>query len=717
MYRTEIRKRSLGQHKSISKILKYLCIPILICHLTSFNIFGTFWKSTFFAAAQTTQSPGALEYNQSWQDWNYYQLLNLLPEDYYNKQGSSKFRLKSKRERKKERSVIQTKDIKKAYRKQAQLWHPDKIQSRKNQQTNATSTNGIDYASLSDEECNRRFAKLAEAYEVLNNDEKRRDYDSFLLDAEDQMERDHDRDQKRQPAESATASDQFFQYTNTFKEFFTDPMSTFEEFFFGSGDGDDQGNDRSFMEDIFDSFYAGSQRNHEDNQSYNQQPDRTSETTQVTYDPRFGTEVLRVLHREEFDRPQESQTYFRVIGQKFIEEFDPIYGRSLGYQPITEPYIVEEGYLQYKKQRKKSESFNDQQRRKDPKHRTLLVITSHRLEKYEFITPKSIHIHSTNGEYYAGLTPECELVIMHDEGPFEEDTEMWGSNTFVPPQHRDGCALAMYGARIAIVVGNVENPTTVLWTSPPPPPIVPGSPFDGEEIIDFYCSLDDDGSLSVYRTRERKKFHVSRRDLVGIAEMWWTDLVTGEAPTPPNSKAANTWKSIQRWTHLKIRGKPTVGTWAREERKSPEVATHVDECVFATGPAGCNTAGRHVVNISKTIKRYAEKAVSQIDGKVGGFVDSIYDGGEDDIDVFDTFLRVASNAIRRVYTPLARATQLITPQLAEIIMEMQYRVSKWSNILYYETMDFVRDSGRKFRKLKKYLKRKLDDVMNHQWEI
>jgi len=52
---------------------------------------------SLFAAAQ---SPDAIESTQLWQDWNYYQLLNLQPEDYY-KQGKSKFRLKSKSERKK----------------------------------------------------------------------------------------------------------------------------------------------------------------------------------------------------------------------------------------------------------------------------------------------------------------------------------------------------------------------------------------------------------------------------------------------------------------------------------------------------------------------------------------------------------------------------------------------------------------------------------------
>lgn len=599
-----------------------------------------------------------------------------------------------------ERNQIEAKDIKKAYRKQAQLWHPDKITSRKKQQGNATSANGIDYSNLSVEECNARFAKIAEAYEVLNGNQKRKDYDSFLLDAEEQMEREHKRTQVKSGqssnAESASTSDQIFQATNNFFEgFFTDPMSTFEDFFFGNGDGGAQETDPTFMEDRFDSFYTGSQRNHEDNRHYNRQPDRTSETTHVKYDPRFGTEVLRVLQREEFDEPQESSIYYRIIGQEFIEEFDQFYGQSLGYQPISEPYLVEEGQLPFREPRRHSEPFN-KRNRKQPKRRRPISITNHRLEKNEYITAKSIHLHSANGEYYAGLTPECELFIMHDGGPFEEDTEMWGSNTFVPPQYRDGCSLAMYGARIAIVVGDVENPTTVLWTSLPPPPIVPGSPFDGEEIIDFYCSLDDDGSLTVYRTRERKNLSLTGRDLVDIAEMWWSDLVAGEPTTPPKSNAANTWKSIQRWTHLKISGKPTVGKKAWRERRAKK--KHEDECVFATGPAGCNTAGRHFINISKSIKKYAEKAVSQLDDKVNGFVDSLYDGGEDDADLGTNFNRWVSNSF-------TRAMQFLIPRVTETMIEIKYRISKWSSILYY-------DSDDKVRRIRKYLKRKLE-----QWEL
>lgn len=615
-----------------------------------------------------------------------------------------------------ERSVIQAKDIKKAYRKQAQLWHPDKITSRKNQQGNATSTNGIDYASLSVEQCNARFAKIADAYEVLNDNDKRIDYDSFLLDAEEQMEREHKRAQvqsgQASNGDSASTSDYFFQATNDFfGDFFTDPMSTFEHFFFGDGDDHDQENDRTFMDDRFDSFYDGSQRNHQNNRHYNRQPDRTSESTHVEYDSRFGTETLRVLQREEFDEPQERRIYFRVIGQEFIEEFDQFYGQSLGYQPISEPYLVEEGHLPYRERRRTSESSFNKQHRKQPRHRRPISITSHRLEKYEYITAKSIHLHSANGEYYAGITPECELVIMHEEGPFEEDTEVWGSSTFVPPQYRDGCALAMYGARIAIVVGNVENPTTVLWTSPPPPPIVPGSPFDGEEIIDYFCSLDDDGSLTVYRTRERKNLSLTGRDLVSIAEMWWSDLVAGEAATPPKSNAAHTWKSIQRWTHLKTSGKPQK-IW-REGKKKEK---HEDECVFATGPVGCNTAGRHVINISKTIKKYADKAVSQLDDKVGGFVDSLYDGGEDDADLLDTLLRVGTNFSQSASASFSRAIQVFIPYATETMIEIRYRISKLSSILHYEINEFTEKTHHKIRRSKKYLKRKLDELMN-DWEL
>ena len=707
MTRTQIKKYTCVCRKSIGSQIIRLFTILFFCISTS--IFSTI--ST--ASAQSTKS---LESNQAWHDWNYYQLLGLLPEDYYqSKTSNSKKRketeawsIKSRRERTKERSQIQSKDIKKAYRKQAQAWHPDKIASRKNQQANATKSNGVDYSNLSVEECNARFAKIAEAYGILNDEQKRRDYDVFLLDGEDQLEREN-----KQRASSGGQGDSSTSRSSTassfFQEFFTDPLSTFEEFFFGSTDT------RNFMEDIFDSFYGGSQRNQQRDEHHKRKPDRTSETTQVRYDPRFGKDVLQVLQKEEFDEPKKNRIYFRVIAQEFIEEF--AFGRSLGYSPISEPHIVEEGHLPYngRGNRAGSSSEKKQQHRQQEKQkrRRPLALTSHRLEKYEYITPQSIHLHSANGEYYAGLTLECELVIMHDEGPFEEDTQFWGSDTFASPKHRDGCALAVYGDIIAIVVGDVEKPTAILWTSPTPPPIVHGSPFDGEEIIDFYCSLDDDGSLALYRTRESQRISVTGRDILGIAEMWWSDFVAGDSATPPKTQAAATWKSIQRWAVLKRTGKPS----ARAGRRSQEMVGHIDECVFATGPAGCLTPGRHFVTISKTIKRSVGKAVSQLDDTVGGFMDSLWD--EDDIDLFDTVVRIITKCGKRISSSGFRTFKQTIPKVTDFISQVRYKCTKWVGLLQYEAMDYAHNSKYKLRKLTTMVRKQVrvwaDHLMN-LWE-
>lgn len=55
-------------------------------------------------------------------------------------------------------------DIKKSYRRLALQWHPDKHQSSGKTQK---------------DEANRRFREIAEAYEVLGNSQKRRDYDAY----------------------------------------------------------------------------------------------------------------------------------------------------------------------------------------------------------------------------------------------------------------------------------------------------------------------------------------------------------------------------------------------------------------------------------------------------------------------------------------------------------------------------------------------------------
>ena len=64
---------------------------------------------------------------------------------------------------------ISSSDICKAYRKQAQLYHPDKV--AKNQ-------------TITVEERTARFARIAEAYEVLNDDQKRQRFWVFEFEFE-----------------------------------------------------------------------------------------------------------------------------------------------------------------------------------------------------------------------------------------------------------------------------------------------------------------------------------------------------------------------------------------------------------------------------------------------------------------------------------------------------------------------------------------------------
>lgn len=142
-------------------------------------------------------------------------------------------------------------------------------------------------------------------------------------------------------------------------------------------------------------------------------PDRTSETTQVRYDSRLRTEVLRVLQREEFDEPKENRVFFRVIAQEFVED-------RYGYSPISEPQIVDEGYLPMRKPQsqssRRSSSRNKRKRGRSNK-RQPLSITSHRLEKYEFMTPNTIHLVAKNGQVegfidflYDGDTDDIDIL-------------------------------------------------------------------------------------------------------------------------------------------------------------------------------------------------------------------------------------------------------------------------------------------------------------------
>lgn len=92
-------------------------------------------------------------------------------------------------------------DIRKAYRKLALKWHPDK------------NPNNM-------EEANKRFKEISEAYEVLSDEGKRRMYDQYGKDGPRRMK--------------AGRKEDFFDISNLGTFSFRDPFDVFKEFF-GSG--------------------------------------------------------------------------------------------------------------------------------------------------------------------------------------------------------------------------------------------------------------------------------------------------------------------------------------------------------------------------------------------------------------------------------------------------------------------------------------------------
>lgn len=404
------------------------------------------------------------------------------------------------------RSKITTPDIKKAYRKQAQLYHPDK--ATRHNMTTAEATS--------------RFAEIAEAYQTLVDTQSRYEYDWELLEMEDEYEderlfleeeeklqRRRDQQYQQQSYEqqqqynSASAHDYgdnayydasslYEKIRNGASNFNTwkdniDPWAVFEDFFFQDYTAQMGGGSSSYSNT--EEYYSYQQHSQHPNQNndrsqshhhhhHNMIPPRISETTiHRGYDPRFGAEVYTVLRREEYihnDTNDRGQYYYQMYGQDFVsgERLDPYTGIIMQqyYSAVTEPYFVEEGWASptdfvgnddsytapyFQHRQEESGQRRDEESRQSLQKR----ISSSKLKEGESFTPASSLDYpwiSANGKYRAILTSSCELQIVTNEGNDEQQNDTrndednnnaqhitWSSETYIPSAQAHGCYLSL----------------------------------------------------------------------------------------------------------------------------------------------------------------------------------------------------------------------------------------------------------------------------------
>lgn len=504
-----------------------------------------------------TSAPPSSSNQYEWEDLNYYEILGL---------AGSPPSTASRKKRFKGRASISSSDVKRAYRKQAQLYHPDKQKTAKNQ-------------TMTVEERNARFAKIAEAYEILNDEHKRQEYDEFLLDCEDHL--------SGQQEETTSSS----RWSSIFDDLSTDPRRVFEKFFFGTASSSE-----SAWEDV--RYNDSTRRNNKSST-----PIRVYETREVHRDPYSGAEILRILQTEEFLTDTEGKLYYRVSGQDFVEEYDRFYGWN--YVPVSQPFLVDEGYMQ------------ETQPKADSPTNTL--------SPGEYLFPESALLTSSSGQYYAGLSPNCELLIMTDA--WDDAHVIWSSGTFVP---HGGCFLGLRGPHLVLVLGSPERPGNLLWYSDVPESVVEEEErtlaMGGPPSL-YVARLDDDGSLAVYR-------HETAPPPRGGASTdeetkWWHTIFSSQPSRPPRTRAAKAWTRVREWGRERI---------LRQQQRSTTFPR--ETCVSATGPAGCNTHGRRLVHIAHGVGHSVKHTMNKIDNAIDTFVESI----DEDEDLLDTVFRIANKA-------------------------------------------------------------------------
>jgi curved DNA-binding protein CbpA len=243
----------------------------------SVMIVASFWLVASFAQEFSTMPCQSSSVAYEWENYDYYQILGF----------DQTSRHKSRSERLKMRRSIDSKDIRRAYRKQAQLYHPDKLGNMKS-------------SKATEQENNLRFLRISDAYQALTSTEKRDSYDQWLLNCEDD-------------------------YTKTMSSEHQS-HSRFESFY-----------PRINLRGLFSNSYREKGKSHP-----NGRPIKSEESNEVWTDRYTGQKIHRVVRSEEFAPDAAGQYRYRVTVQDFVRIYSPLYGWY--YNSLSPPVVTDSGF-------------------------------------------------------------------------------------------------------------------------------------------------------------------------------------------------------------------------------------------------------------------------------------------------------------------------------------------------------------------------------------
>mmetsp|Transcript_36409 Transcript_36409/g.40925 ORF Transcript_36409/g.40925 Transcript_36409/m.40925 type:complete len:722 (-) Transcript_36409:22-2187(-) len=656
------------------------------------------------SAAPKCQPTKDEEVKYDWERYNYYELLGI--PNVFNKvikihdsdKKKQRWRRSSQGKEDKENQdtnssgeKITTKEIRKAYRKEAQKHHPDKQVSKRKSNNTTTATTNVPTI----EESNDRFTKIAEAYEFLSDTSKREEYDLFLEYCHAKNPTITEEGEGRRIA--SVLRNRFHGLFTNFAGSGKDPFSVFEDFFFGWSD-DEEDEDDDFDDhyenvgfdpnDPFSHLHHHSHKHytnhhhHQDNQDHrppdDEEPIRVFNEQQNMYDPMTGENVIRVLQTEEFAAPSStasssssSSFYYRIIAQDFKERYDPYHSKQV-LVPITDPYLHDDGYRKDQYNYHNRFTTNPSSTTASPNNIESIF------HSWEVLTPDSRILMSPNRRYLAGLSPDCELLITTTE-----DNVIWSSKR---PYGSNGyaahnCFALLEGPHFVVKVGqhhphsmeSMHNQNNrILWHSDSRKDDVDESTKGYYEYEDEYgfwhkrqrsyvAQLDNDGALTVYS--------VWNVPASPSQQQQQQQRPQNRPPKLMATKVVNTAKDIwygrvavnKEYKHLYY---PSSSSSSSSSSKS----ITYKRCIYSTSKfSGCHRLGRLVTQGFFELSFRVNQLLSKINEYADLFLDLIY---EDDTVLWELKKSVLRNG-NAVGTKMIGSSAKVVRKLMEILRRLE----------------------------------------------